>query len=459
MRPDRQLRVVLVNLCDETFGYGPSASEYLHASLAADPALRDRIAVTVLFREQEPPEATADAIRAAEPDLVGFTCYSWNLARSGAVCRVLARDPHRPMVVWGGCSFAFLRERHDWFKWWDAVDAVAIGSGEHTIVALVAHLLAGGRLDGPLPGLAVNVGGHIVFGEKARTPKSLAEVASPYLMGISSRVPRPFIEMARGCRFECAFCSDARSSREGLWATQPVDRIAQEVATVVSWPEAEWVDAGASTANVTEDHFADLCEAIRRGDPDRRLRYSFQLYPAIVRPRQREVLRDVRIGKLCFGLQSSTPETWGPMRRKSTLDHLRSALDVLSPLDAPLYVTMILGLPGETLESFRRTFDEVVALGGYHVSVHRLLVLPGTQFHLHHERHGLVFSEDGYYRARHSATMSEDDLRAAQAYVLDRAAGLTRSDLVLQGRPRLDWTNFDIDPLAFNTPRYAGNTR
>lgn len=444
----RAARVVLVNLCEDACGYGPGASEYLRAQLLADPAIAERIELTLLFMSGIDTAGFAEQIAACDPDLVGFSCYSWNLDATARTSRRLRQlvGP-RATIVWGGCSFSLLHERDDWFAWWDVVDAVAIGSGERTIVDLVSRLLerGSGLGDTAVRGAWIRAGDRLVRGERALAPRALDQVASPYALGAAFRVPRPYVEMARGCRFECAFCSDARSSREGIWLTNGVERVASDIAAITAWPEARAIDAGASTANVSDAHFADVCEGLRRGDPEQRLSYSLQLYPAIVRPAQREALRGVRVERITLGVQSFTQETWGPMRRKSTLDHMRRAVDVLQGA-GPLSASVVLGLPGETHASFVSMLDELSSIEDLSITVNRLLVLPGTQFHAQHERHGLAFDADRFYRVQNSSTMSADDLRRAQEHVLERAARLGRTS---RGWRRIDWTNFDQQRLAF----------
>jgi radical SAM superfamily enzyme YgiQ (UPF0313 family) len=250
--------------------------------------------------------------------------------------------------------------------------------------------------------------------------------------------------MARGCKFQCTFCSDAAASREGLWRTHPVERIAAEVAEVVSWPEAVGIDAGSSTANINDAEFANVCEAIRRGDPNGRLEYTFQMYPALSRPAQREALAGVRVERLCFGVQSFTPGTWKPIRRRTTLEHLDRSMAVFGGVGA-MQVSLLLGLPGETLDGFKQTFDDCLGRG-WNVCVNRLLVLPGTQLHRDHEQYALRFDEDLYYRVLASNTLDNDDLRRAQDFVIERFLQLPATD---ERYRRISWTNFDNQATMF----------
>ncbi len=458
---ERPLRVVLANLCEDPWDYGPGASEYLRAKLLSTPDLADRIELALLFLGGTDTESFAERIASHDPDFVGFTCYSWNLASTARTSRrpreLTATRAGATVIVWGGVSFALLRERSDWFSWWGDVDAVAIGSGEQTIVDLLRRVVergpGRGLGDAPIRGALLHAEGHIHDGGSALAPRVLGDVPSPYQRGTAFQVARPFVEMARGCLFQCAFCSDARASRQGLWMTQTVDRIAADVAAIAAWPCAREVDAGASTANVSDRHFAEVCEGIRRGDPTSRLAYSFQMYPAVVRPAQRAALDGVRVKRIGIGVQSSTAETWGPMRRKSTVEHIRRSADILRGVGL-LFITVILGLPGETYETFVRMVDQLLEIDDISLAVHRLLVLPGTQFHVQHEALGLSFASDQFYRVLGTTTMPPGDLARAQDYVRTRAvtAGVTSL-----GERRIDWTNFDDQRLAFDgAPRPIG---
>jgi anaerobic magnesium-protoporphyrin IX monomethyl ester cyclase len=455
-------RIILVNLCEDACGYGPSSSEYLRAELLASPDLRDRIEVEILFLENCTGERAAELVLAAQPDLVGFTCFSWSIRESGEVARILKQRAAELPIVWGGVSFALFPERHDWFTWWDCVDAVAVGSGEYTLVELVRHLIVQDRprrIEHALPGLVVCRERRLEFGPPANVPESLDEFASPYLAGVRHVCMQPYIEMARGCRFQCTFCSDARASRENAWRVHSVERIAGEIEVVSRWPNVGIIDAGSSTANINDEEFERVCEAIRLGDPEQRLSFTFQMYPALSRPSQRAALQGIRIDKLCFGVQSTTAETWGPIKRKTTLDHMRRAMQVFEGV-GPIQASLLLGLPGETYASFRKTFEELRALG-YVICVNRLLLLPGTQLHRDHERFGLECDPDLYYRVTKTPTMDEDDLRRAMDFVMECAWSAPRS----AGRyPPVMWTNFYLQetmfaPIQFTRPAGHGDQK
>lgn len=447
---ERPLRLVLANLCEDAMGYGPGASEYLRAQIITSPELAARVDVSIVFEPGMSEEQAVERILARDPDAVGLTAYSWNLALNLAVARRLRARAPDVLIVWGGCSFGLFHERSDWFKGWDAADAVASGSGEYTLLDLLGYLLERPRpcrLEHALRGLVVNRAGTLEYGERARYPERLDDLASPYLQGVVHRVQHPFIEMARGCTYQCSFCSDARKSREGRFEFHSAERLAREIAVIAAWPGSEAIDAGASTANIDEEAFGVVCDAIRNGDPKKKLKFSFQLYPSLVRASHRAAFESLRVSKLCVGVQSTAPGTFKAMQRKTTVEQVRQVVERIGG-SAPLLFSLILGIPGETVESFKETLDALVLDLGVNVVVHRLLVLPGTQLHAAHERWDLRFREDCFYRATSTFSMSEGDLRRAQDYVLEVAQRLPKAP-TRDGLLRLDWTNFDVQELAF----------
>ncbi|MCC6217611.1 MAG: cobalamin-dependent protein [Polyangiaceae bacterium] len=449
----RPLRVVIANAIERAFGYGPGAGEYLRAALLGAPELEGRIEVRLLHLEGVSTEESVERILAGSPDLVGMCTYSWNLGENGRIARGLRARGAACPIVWGGPSFALLRRDAGWFRDWGAVDAVAIGSGERTLTALARRLHEGGPLDASLAGLAVWDGERLQFGPPTDEPTELDELPSPYQLGVAYQVEHPTLEMARGCVFDCSYCSDARSSRAGGLREHGLARIAADIAAVASWPHARVIDAGASTGNVTDAFFARVCDAIRLGDPGGRLAYRFQLYPSLVSEAQREALAGISVAALHLGVQSLTRETFRPMRRGSRVELVERALGTFRGV-GPLEMSLILGLPGETYESFVRTFEALLTYSEARLVVNRLLVLPGTPYHLQRGALGIELDEERYFRVRSTPSMSSQDLRRAQDYVVERAVGLP--DLFEGDEARVRWVNFDAQARFGDPPEYQG---
>lgn len=320
------------------------------------------------------------------------------------------------------------------------------------MVELTRHVLERGRLEHPLPGLAMSSGGGVVLGGPSPEPADLDEIASPFALGVAHRVERPTVEMARGCSFDCSFCSDARSSRGGGLREHSEARIASDIASVTTWPEARHLDAGASTANVSDAFFARVCRAIRTGDPGRRLSYGFQLYPSLASEAQRRALEGIRVDALHLGVQSLSRATFQPMRRGSRSDYVERALSTFRGL-GPLELSVILGLPGETYASFTAMFEQLLAYSEARLVVNRLLVLPGTLYHLRRHELGVELDPERYFRVLSTPAMSRDDLARAQAYVIERALSLP--DLFTSREARVRWVNFDVQARFGDSPEYG----
>ena len=93
--------------------------------------------------------ALVDAILLHRPQIVGFTCYLWNIDRTLWVAqRLKERDPSLRIMV-GGPE---ITRDNAWVLEQSAVDYFIIGEGEQTFAALLQALAARSSLQG-IPGL------------------------------------------------------------------------------------------------------------------------------------------------------------------------------------------------------------------------------------------------------------------------------------------------------------------
>ena len=190
---------------------------YLKAYAEADPATKAAWEISLAhFAVPTPPEEVVAAVEKASPDLVGFSCYSWNIR---AVEKVLARLPAKEgrIVVLGGIEVTpdpagYLRDNA-------RADLVVFGEGEQTFRELLGRLApAGARpgketLDG-IPGVCWRDGKQTRRNVPRPPLPDLEAVPSPYLAGtygdLLKNQDRVMVETTRGCPYTCTFCFEPR---------------------------------------------------------------------------------------------------------------------------------------------------------------------------------------------------------------------------------------------------------
>jgi radical SAM superfamily enzyme YgiQ (UPF0313 family) len=152
-----------------------------------------------------------ERLLAAEPDVLGLSCYVWNvtsLLEAGR--RVKALRPAMHVVLGGpevGPQAADVLAAHPW------VDAVVKNEGELPIVDLADRWRTGAAI-GDVAGIVLRDGDRIVDTGPERFVRDLNQLPSPYrdFESYSYTGKYACIETQRGCVFTCNFCFYSKDS-------------------------------------------------------------------------------------------------------------------------------------------------------------------------------------------------------------------------------------------------------
>jgi hypothetical protein len=338
-----------------------------------------------------------------DPWLVGFTCYVWNIERTLWIARELKRRRPGVRIVLGGPEItadnAWVLESPDY-------DFAVIGEGEQTFAALLLGLLDDDVPPVPIPGLYVPPAGAAVRYDPARRPAfrqplpDLNLLGSPYLAGILDAAEEEMLllETTRGCVFKCKFCYYPKSydrqyylSRENVLANlrHARERGAREVFLLDP------------TLNQRKD-FADFLRVLAEGNPGRSFTYFGELRGEGVTEETARLLRDANFTEVEVGLQSVDPEAMRRMDRKNNLRAFERGVRAMLGEGIRVKVDLIVGLPGDTVESVRRGLHYLHDSGlCSDVQVFNLSILPGTAFRKEAAELGLTFQpRPPYYLLR-----------------------------------------------------------
>jgi radical SAM superfamily enzyme YgiQ (UPF0313 family) len=293
-------------------------------------------------------------------DVVGFSVYVWNLAISLEIARSLKAANPEVVIVFGGPQVpaqaeAFLRTHA-------FVDLVCHGEGERAFSSILDHARDRGFDDCPSVSF---VAGSGQFVSTPRLPrlKDLSEVPSPYLEGVFA----PLIDAApdedwlvlwetnRGCPFACTFC-DWGSATNSKVHTFEIERLRREADWFAEHRIRYVLCCDANFGIFPRDLEITQYIADRKAASGYPHRFAvFNTKNVTERSYAVQVLlanAGLTTG-MSIALQSLDPETLKNSRRDNiSLDSFmelqaRFTNDGVTPSN-----DLILGLPGETYESF-----------------------------------------------------------------------------------------------------------
>jgi radical SAM superfamily enzyme YgiQ (UPF0313 family) len=367
-------RIILTTF-NARFAHASFALRYLHANLAE---LRSDAQILEFDINQRVTDGL-ESILARSPEVVGIGVYIWNAPQSLQLAAALKRVRPDITVVVGGPEVSYEVEQQEICR---LADFVICGEADLAFAVLCRQILDGRRplikvIHAPLP--------------------EFAELVLPYDLydqhDIAHRVI--YVEASRGCPFKCEFCL---SSLDVPVRAVPLERFLTAMQSLLDRGvrQFKFVDRTFNlNVNVSRAILEFFHERYRPG-----LFLHFEMIPDRLPGALREVIRQFPAGALQFevGIQTFNEQVEHLISRRQDHVRLEGNLRWLREhTGVHVHADLIVGLPGEDIDSFGRGFDRLVSLGPQEIQVGTLKRLRGTPIVRHDTEWGMVYSPTAPY--------------------------------------------------------------
>ena len=359
-------------------------ARYLHASfglrylLANLGALAEKAEIMEFEIKQRAMEI-AERILAKEPRIVGLGVYIWNVTLTTEVVGILKRVRPDLIVVLGGPEVSHETQGQ---KIVDLADYTISGEAELEFAQLCGRLIGGER-----PAEKIWAAGI----------PDVKGLALPYRLyteeDIAHRVV--YVEASRGCPFTCEFCLSSLEIPVRQFALEP---LLEELKVLMErgLRQFKFVDR---TFNLNLVVSKAILEFFWRNYLPG-LFMHFEMIPDRLPEGLREIIARFPPGALQFevGIQTFNLEVSGLISRRQDYGRLADNLRFLrEQTGVHIHADLIVGLPGETMESFGAGFDQLVALAPQEIQVGILKKLRGTPIARHDEPWEMVYCAEPPY--------------------------------------------------------------
>lgn len=308
--------------------------------------------------------------------ILGVSAYVWSEPEVQDLLREARRRTPATIVV-GGPQVSYVGAA-GLEELYPLADVFVRGQGELALAALAVG-------DAPT-GLGVHFVGDLDLGRRADAP--LDGLASPYLdydlpLGESVRW-----ETQRGCPFACSFCQHREPGSRLRNRRLAEDRLRLEA-------EA-FAEAGVRRISVLDPIFhTDSRRAIGILGMLREVgvsaRLSLQCRFELLTPEFLDGLADLDV-ELEFGLQTAVEAESLQIGRRNRMEVVDARIRDLHRRGIPFEVSLIYGLPLQTLDSFRYSVAWCLDRGVHRLRAWPLMLLRGTPLHSERSRWGYVES-------------------------------------------------------------------
>lgn len=384
--------IVLATL-NARYAHAAFGLRYLHANLGE---LREQAEIV----EFDVSQRTVDIIEALierNPRIVGLGVYIWNVAESTRLVAELKRVRPEIRVVIGGPEVSYETDEQEITR---LADHVVTGEADLTFPQVCAALLDrdSEKQGVPSPG-AIRFPDSGILSRKI-IPAELPQFASlslPYDLytpaDIAHRVI--YVEASRGCPYECEFCLSALDIPV---RQAPLDEFLAAMGSLLNRGvrQFKFVDRtfnlNLKVSQAILSYFLDRCTP--------GLFLHFEMIPDRLPDSLRDLIGRFPAGALQFevGIQTFNEEVADLISRRQDNTRVAENLRWLrESTGVHIHADLIVGLPGESAESFGRGFDRLVELGPQEIQVGMLKRLRGTPIIRHDQSWGMVYSPAAPY--------------------------------------------------------------
>jgi radical SAM superfamily enzyme YgiQ (UPF0313 family) len=319
--------------------------------------------VTILDAEPEALDISRvlERVRAIRPDVLGVTATTPEFHRADELCHRVKGALPDTLIVMGGAHVSALPDDslHDW------IDYVVVGEGEDAMT----HILS----DSPRERVVCHHDADLSQSTPARHLLDYANYHYPH--PAKGMLRMDVIESSRGCPFRCGFCYNRQRPTRYKEPGQVVEEIAQS-----------WAYNGArffmfldDTLTVNRSHILALCEEIIKADLPRHVAFYGNARANCAWPDVLGIMRRANFVELSLGVESGDQAILAGVSKGTCLDEYRQAYQTMHQLGFQTRGSFILGLPGETHASARRTIDFAKELDLMRASCNVLTPYPGTE--------------------------------------------------------------------------------
>ena len=343
-----------------------------------------------------------------KPDVVGFSCYIWNINETIHVIKMLKTVLPDVKIVLGGPEVSY--DVHDWLRKHEEFDYIIMGEGEVSFKKMMQHFNGEIPLE-EVPGIAYMQDGKLKI--HAQPPKiDLRDLPSPFrfeedLPNLGKRIQ--YIETSRGCPFSCQFCL---SSIEVGVRYFNREKIKEDIRFLMN-NGAKTIKFVDRTFNISRSYAMEMFQfLIDEHQPG--VVFQFEITADIMRPEVIQFLNDNApkgIFRFEIGVQSTNDLTNDLVKRRQNFEKLsRTVTMVKEGGKIEQHLDLIAGLPEEDYASFRRTFNDVFAMRPEELQLGFLKLLRGTGLRLEAEKYGYTYVDLSPYEIFSNNVLTFDDI-------------------------------------------------
>ncbi len=305
-------------------------------------------------------------------DTLAISCYVWNEYVMKDFLQIIRKSGFQGKIVLGGYQISYTNRPEQLFQEYPEADIYIKGYAEKSLLEAILM---------PRP----------IEKKILKSEVTFSQIPSVYLTGefpIEQNTKMIRWETQRGCPYVCTFCAH-RDLEKGKVYKHELDKIFEELAF--------FKEKNVQKVNVLDPIFNGGKNAVLILEEIARLQmntiFSFQVrFENLKNALGRKFLdlaEKININ-LEFGLQTVVEKEFYAIERPNNLKVVEETIKELNAKGISYEISMIYGLPYQTLESFQYGIDWLLQRNAENILAFPLMLLKGTKLYEQKEQFGFV---------------------------------------------------------------------
>lgn len=357
-------------------------ARYIHTSIGLRYLFANlsdlRVHTSILeFIKSDKIEDMAEAILKENPNIIGLSVYIWNAIEITELIKLLKSVAPEKIIILGGPEVSHFPFRLNY----DSADYIIQGEGDILFYQLCSDIFNGKR-----PSQKV----------LNAEPVDIMKIELPYDYYTEEDVKNRviYMEVSRGCPFSCEFCL---SSIDKLVRYFDVEIILNHLETF--WQRGvrkiKFIDR---TFNLNFDVINQILDFFLSKEQPYLIHFEVipEHFPISVMEKLK--LFPPASLQLEVGIQTLNPVIAKNISRKINVEKIFKNISFLeNETKTHIHFDLIIGLPGESLESFGENLNRLMKHTDAEIQIGILKKLSGTDLCRHDENFGMIYSDSPPY--------------------------------------------------------------
>ena len=320
-------------------------------------------------------------VAAFNPEIVGITSMTPTVNSAFFAADAIKEVKPESLVVLGGPHATFMDKQilHDV----TSIDIVARGEGEETIVEIAAKMAEGKEISN-VSGTTIRKNGKVVRAPDRGFIENLDELPYPALKHFSLDNYRVFgrkiipVITSRGCPFQCSFCITSR-----VFGKRTRMRTAENVVDELEWLKSEFnPDAFTffdDTFTLDKARTYSICDEIIKREID--IPWDCQTRVDQITPEILTKMKKAGCEIVTFGIESGCQHILNAINKNTSVEKNERGIRMVKNAGLSVVTSVIIGFPGETLETMKETLSFIHRLKPDDAYVCIATPYPGTDLY------------------------------------------------------------------------------